>query len=62
MFQKGRKYLCVNAKSNAYTVGCEYECFLGDNGKLCLRGDDGLVDQVSNLVSKFKEVKNDAAR
>lgn len=57
MFQKGRKYLCVSAKSNAYTVGSEYECFVADDGKLSLRGNDGFIDPVSNLLSKFREVK-----
>lgn len=59
MFKKGRKYVCVDSKSNAYKKGQIYECLLSPKGDLVLQGGDGLMDNVKTLVSKFKEVKDE---
>ncbi len=54
-FRKGYTYICTSSHSPGYKVGNEYFCYLNDKGQLCLKGDDGYEDLVSNLVSKFKK-------
>lgn len=44
---------CTHAASPAYTVGREYTPYKNAKGHTCLRGDDGLEDLASLLVSTF---------
>ena len=61
-FRKGKKYRCVVSKSPAYKEGRDYYCYVNDKGQLCLKGDDGFEDLVTNLVSGFKPVKEEIER
>lgn len=56
-WEHGVRYRCVLSKSNAYRYGRAYECYTNGKGISCLRGDDGLDDLCSNLISGF--VKSD---
>ena len=58
MFRKGRTYMCVDSQSFAYIKGKRYTCYLGySSGKPSLKGEDGLEDVGSMLLSTFKEVE-----
>jgi len=48
--------ICTHATSPAYTVGRQYTPYKNANGHTCLRGDDGLEDLVTLLVSTFMAV------
>lgn len=53
----GTKLRCVDSKSNAYTKGGVYVVESHPfGGQRCLRGDDGIYDDLKNLISKFEKV------
>ena len=54
-FEDGKKVVCVNSCSNAYKLHTQYTPFMFE-GKLHLKGDDGLVDPCDQLISGFAPV------
>jgi hypothetical protein len=48
-----KKYECVVAASNFYTKGKIYTPYEKD-GKVYMKGDDGMEDETKNLISSFK--------
>lgn len=47
---------CTSSASCAYTIGKIYEVYSNENGFKCLKGDDGIEDIHSMLLSTFKVV------
>lgn len=54
--KSGDKVTCTNAASCAYTLGDVYDVYDNDKGWTCIKGDDGLEDIVSMLISNFRKV------
>lgn len=52
-FNAGDTVVCIKSHSCAYTEGKPYLVYLNDKGWKCIKGDDGLEDIVSMLVSSF---------
>lgn len=45
---------CIKSESCAYTEGKTYEVYLNERGWKCVRGDDGIEDIWSMMVSSFR--------
>lgn len=56
-FEAGDTIRCIKAESCAYTEGGTYDVYLNDWGFKCIKGDDGLEDLLSMVVSSFKKVQ-----
>jgi len=54
--QVGDILQCTSSASCAYTAGETYEVYANEHGRKCLKGDDGLEDIFSMLLSTFKVV------
>lgn len=52
----GNKLLCTSSASPGYKVGNTYIVVKNDKGVLCLLGEDGYYDPLTQLVSKFKDI------
>lgn len=48
---------CTSSASCAYTSRKRYKVYKNEDGYKCLRGDDGLEDIYSMLLSTFKVVE-----
>ena len=54
-FGVGDTVVCTKSQSCAYTEGKSYQVYANDKGWKCIKGDDGLEDIVSMMVSSFKK-------
>lgn len=54
-FTTNTRYECIKSHSPAYKEGKVYTTYSKDN-KIYFKGDDGLEDLCSNMISKFKKV------
>lgn len=52
----GNKLLCTNSASPGYKEGNTYIVVKNDKGVLCLLGEDGYYDPLTQLVSTFKDI------
>lgn len=59
MWKKGKTYTCINSKSPGYKVGKQYTCYVDDKKQLYLLAEDGYKDYVTNLLSGFREFKEE---
>lgn len=50
----GSVYTCVASKSRFYIQGKDYVTELDSSGKLCVRGEDGMLDPLGKTISTFK--------
>lgn len=55
-FKAGDTVVCIKSESVAYTEGKTYEVYINEQGWKCIRGEDGLEDIVSMMVSSFKKI------
>jgi len=53
-FEDGDTLICVKSASPAYKSGKEYQVYKNDKGWKCMKGEDGLEDIMSMMVSSFK--------
>ena len=53
LFEPGHDVICSMSASCAYTAGKRYGVFKNEKDWTCIKGDDGLEDICSMLVSSF---------
>lgn len=54
-FKVGNTIICIKPESNFYTKGKEYKVYKNTQGYKCIKGDDGLEDLLSLVISSFKK-------
>lgn len=54
-FEPGDEIVCTLSSSCAYTQGNTYKVYLNEKEWKCIKGDDGLEDILSMVISSFRK-------